>query len=102
MYKLEAKNRINSLLNSMTSYANKELHFDVEDTSDRSKLAEAGELARRLNVGNFVHDLNGRSPIVAAKEELSEGRKMDAIYIIKRETGRGLKEAKDFVDNGFK
>ena len=102
MYTQEAKNKINALLGSMTVYANKELTFDVEDKSDRQKLADAGEIARALNLGKFVKDLNGRNAIDAAKDELAAGNKTAAIYIIKRETGRGLREAKEFIDNGFK
>lgn len=98
MYKSEIKAEINKEMNSLTVYANKESIFDVEDSSHLEILEKVGELSRRLRTGNYVNDLNGRSAIQAATDELAAGNKIKAVFIIKKETGRNIKEAKEFVE----
>ncbi len=102
MYKSEKTAKLKELLEGLTDYSNKQLIFDADDKSHLEILSEAGELARDLSRGIFVPDLNGKKAIEFAKELLEKGEKIQAVYVIKRELGMGLREAKEFVDNGFK
>jgi hypothetical protein len=100
MYKSEKQKKLKDALEELTIYSDT-LCFDIDDTAHLEALEIAGEMAKDLRVGNYVNDLNGRNAIEAAKEEKANGNMIAAVFIITRETGRGLKDAHEFVTNGF-